>query len=96
MFNALGIIAYNNTNVYVEGLEKYRPIAAFNFIGRYRLVDFPISNMTNSGMFDIDVYVNGNPKVLFEHIGSGRPPWAGAGFPGWNAGGCRSGCGNVL
>lgn len=72
MFNALGIIAYNNTNVYVEGLEKYRPIAAFNFIGRYRLVDFPISNMTNSGMFDIDVYVNGNPKVLFEHIGSGR------------------------
>lgn len=72
MFNALGIIAYNNTNIYIEGLEKYRPIAAFNFIGRYRLVDFPISNMTNSGMWDIDIYVNGNPKVLFEHIGSGR------------------------
>lgn len=72
MFNAMGIIAYNNPSVYVRGLEKYRPIAAFSFVGRYRLVDFPISNMTNSGMDSIDVYVNGNPKVLFDHIGSGR------------------------
>lgn len=72
MFNAMGIIAYNDSSVYVRGLEKYRPIAAFSFVGRYRLVDFPISNMTNSGMDDIDVYVNGNPKVLFDHIGSGR------------------------
>jgi glucose-1-phosphate adenylyltransferase len=72
MFNAMGIIAYNDSSVYVRGLEKYRPIAAFSFVGRYRLVDFPISNMTNSGMDSIDVYVNGNPKVLFDHIGSGR------------------------
>ena len=72
MYNALGIIAYNDANVYVEGLEKYRPIAAFGFIGRYRLMDFPISNMTNSGMNDIDIFVNGDPKVMFEHIGSGR------------------------
>lgn len=72
MFNAMGIIAYNDSSVYVRGVEKYRPIAAFSFVGRYRLVDFPISNMTNSGMDDIDVYVNGNPKVLFDHIGSGR------------------------
>ena len=72
MYNALGIIAYNDANVYVEGLEKYRPVAAFGFIGRYRLMDFPISNMTNSGMNDIDIFVNGDPKVMFEHIGSGR------------------------
>lgn len=72
MFNAMGIIAYNDASIYVRGLEKYRPIAAFSFVGRYRLVDFPISNMTNSGMDIIDVYVNGNPKVLFDHIGSGR------------------------
>lgn len=72
MFNALGIVAYNDNSIYVEGLEKYRPIAAFNFLGRYRLMDFPVSNMTNSGMDDIDIYTNGDPKVLFEHIGSGR------------------------
>ena len=72
MYNALGIIAYNDANVYVEGLEKYRPVAAFGFLGRYRLMDFPISNMTNSGMNDIDIFVNGDPKVMFEHIRSGR------------------------
>lgn len=69
---ALGIVAYNDNSIYVEGLEQHRPIAAFNFLGRYRLMDFPVSNMTNSGMDDIDICTNGDPKVLFEHIGSGR------------------------
>ena len=72
MANALGIISYNDSNVFVEGMQEYRPLAAFNFMGRYRLVDFPISNMTNSGMDDIHLFVNGNPKPVFEHIGRGR------------------------
>ena len=72
MCNALGIVTSNDPNVYVRGLQKYRPIAAFNFIGRYRLVDFPLSNMANSGIHDIKVFVNGNPRSLIDHIGSGR------------------------
>jgi glucose-1-phosphate adenylyltransferase len=72
MCDALGIIAYNDPTVYVSGLEKYRPLAAINFLGRYRLVDFPISNMVNSGIEDIDVYINGNPRPMIEHLGSGR------------------------
>mgnify|MGYP000984995132 CR=1 FL=1 len=38
MCNALGIITYNDSSVYVEGMQKYRPIAAFSFLGRYRLL----------------------------------------------------------
>lgn len=57
MCNALGIITYNDSSVYVEGMQKYRPIAAFSFLGRYRLVDFAISNMSNSGIDDIQIYV---------------------------------------
>ena len=72
MANAMGIIAYTDSSVYVRGIEKYRPLAAFSYVGRYRLVDIPISNMTNSGMDVIDVYTNGDPKVLFDHIGSAR------------------------
>lgn len=72
MANALGIISYNDSSVFVEGMQEYRPLAAFNFMGRYRLVDFPISNMTNSGMDEIHLFVNGNPKPVFEHIGRGR------------------------
>lgn len=72
MANAMGIIAYNDSSLYVRGIEKYRPMAAFSYVGRYRLVDIPISNMTNSGLDQIDVYTNGDPKVLFDHIGSAR------------------------
>lgn len=72
MANALGIISYSDSSVYVAGMQNYRPVAAFNFMGRYRLVDFPISNMTNSGMDEIQVYIKGNPKPLIEHIGRGR------------------------
>ena len=72
MCNALGIITYNDSSVYVEGMQEYRPIAAFSFLGRYRMVDFAISNMSNSGIDDIQVYVNGNPRSLIDHIGTGR------------------------
>lgn len=72
MPNTLGIIAFNDASVYVRGLSAYRPIAALNYVGRYRLVDIPISNMANSGLQHLQVYTNGDPKVLFEHIGSAR------------------------
>lgn len=72
MASALGIISYNDTNVYVEGLQEERPVAAFNFLGRYRLIDFPISNMTNSGIDEVQIYTTGNIRPLIKHIGSGR------------------------
>ena len=72
MATALGIVSYNDSTVYVQGLQQHRPIASFSFLGRYRLVDVPVSNMTNSGMDDIEIYVNGNPRSLFDHIGDGR------------------------
>ncbi len=72
MCNALGIVAFNDENVYVEGLQNYRPIAGFSVLGRYRLVDFPISNMTNSGINQIQVFIKGNPRPMIEHCGDGR------------------------
>ncbi|MDE5759269.1 MAG: glucose-1-phosphate adenylyltransferase subunit GlgD [Allobaculum sp.] len=70
--NALGIISFTGPSIFVKGISNYRPMAAFSYVGRYRLVDIPISNMTNSGLQNIEVYTNGNPKVLFDHIGSAR------------------------
>lgn len=72
MATALGIIAYNDSSVDMEGVQTYRPIAAINFMGRFRLVDFPMSNMTNSGIDNIQVYIKGNPKPVFKHLGRGR------------------------
>lgn len=71
MCNAFGIVTYEGTNVYVKGMQDYRPVSAFSFLGRYRLVDFPISNLSNSGVDHIKVFVKTNPRSLLEHLGTG-------------------------
>ena len=72
MAKAFGIVTSSGNHIWVEGLQNYRPIAAFSFLGRYRMIDFPISNMSNSGINRIQVYVGAKPRSLTEHIGSGR------------------------
>lgn len=69
---AFGIVNTSGNHIWVEGLQTYRPIAAFSFLGRYRVVDFPISNMSNSGIERIQVYAGRRPRSLTEHVGSGR------------------------
>lgn len=72
MCNAFGIVNFEGPDVYVKGMQDYRPVSAFSFLGRYRLVDFPLSNMSNSGINHIKVFVNSNPRSLIEHLGTGR------------------------
>ncbi len=72
MARAFGIVAPASPSIKVEGMQDYRPIGAFSFIGRYRTIDFPISNMSNSGMDHIHVYMGNKPRSLAEHLGSGR------------------------
>jgi glucose-1-phosphate adenylyltransferase len=72
MAKALGIVTPSGNHIHVEGPEEYRPIGAFSFLGRYRVIDFPISNMSNSGIDHIQVYVRRNPRSLAEHLGTGR------------------------
>jgi glucose-1-phosphate adenylyltransferase len=72
MCDALGIINYDDSSAYVEGLQDYRPLPSISFLGRYRLIDFALSNMTNSGITHIQVYVKSKPRSVFEHLGSGR------------------------
>ena len=71
MYKAFGIVNSSSKNIWVEGLQDYRPIGAFSFLGRYRVIDFPISNMSNSGIDRIQVYVNNKPRSLVEHVGTG-------------------------
>ena len=72
MFKAFGIVNSSERNIHVEGLQDYRAIGAFSFLGRYRVIDFPISNMSNSGIDVMQVYVRRKPRSLVEHIGTGR------------------------
>ena len=68
MCDALGIISSSANRLRVQGLQDYRPMGAFSFAGRYRVIDFPLSNMSNSGIDRIQVYVRENPRSLAEHL----------------------------
>lgn len=72
MVKAFGIVNFSGKQIYVEGLEDFRPIGSFSFLGRYRAIDFPISNMSNSGIDRIQVYIRRKPRSLIEHLGTGR------------------------
>jgi len=69
--NALGIISFEDTTANVEGLADHRPVPAIAFLGRYRVVDFILSNMTNSGIDNVQVYCKEKPRNLIEHLGNG-------------------------
>ena len=73
MAKAFGIITCASRQTTVENLENYRSVGAISFLGRYRIIDFAISNMSNSDINRIQIFVSGKkPRSLVEHVGSGR------------------------
>ena len=54
-------------------LSERRAKPAVPFGGKYRIIDFTLSNCVNSGIFDIGVLTQYRPTSLHRHIGIGRP-----------------------
>ena len=54
-------------------LTAKRAKPAVPFAGKYRMIDFPLSNCVNSGIFDVMILAQYRPQSLIEHIGSGAP-----------------------
>jgi glucose-1-phosphate adenylyltransferase len=54
-------------------LSQERAKPAVPFGGKYRIIDFTLSNCINSGIFDVIVLTQYNPRSLNDHIGLGRP-----------------------
>ena len=52
-------------------IKRTKP--AVPFAGKYRIIDFPLSNCANSGIFDVMILAQYRPHSLIEHIGSGSP-----------------------
>ena len=68
MSKVLGILNFEPSYVNVAGLEDYRPISATSILGRYRVIDFMLSNFTNSGIDSIKVHIKNRPRSIVEHI----------------------------
>ncbi len=54
-------------------LTALRSEAALPFAGKYRVIDFTLSNCVNSGLYSVAVLTQYEPRSLNEHIGTGRP-----------------------
>ena len=54
-------------------LSRQRAKPAVPFAGKYRIIDFALSNCVNSDFFNIAVLTQYRPHSLNEHIGHGRP-----------------------
>ena len=70
--DALGVIFPNSYDAVVPELVSERLMASIPFASRYRMVDFVLSSMVNSGMDNISLIVRKNYHSLMDHLGSGR------------------------
>lgn len=70
--NVLGLIFASMHDSDVIDLTKKRTMGSIPFGGRYRLIDFPLSNMVNSGIKEVGVITKSNYGSLLDHLGSGR------------------------
>ncbi|KAB8141431.1 glucose-1-phosphate adenylyltransferase [Chloroflexia bacterium SDU3-3] len=54
-------------------LSEKRAKPSVPFAGKYRIIDFTLSNCVNSGIFDVAVLTQYRPHSLNAHIGNGKP-----------------------
>lgn len=72
MGNVLGLVFANMHDTTLSDMTKNRTMGSVMFGGRYRLIDFPLSNMVNSGISEVGVITKSNYQSLLDHLGSAR------------------------
>lgn len=100
MNDTLGIIMAGLDDTSLGELTKARSLAAMPVAGRYRLIDFVLSNLVNSGITNVGVPTLSYYRSLMDHLGGGKewdlnrkvnglfilPPYLGRGFRAEHAG----------
>ena len=71
--NVLGIVYSNSYDSCLKDLTQRRTMGSMLFGGRYRLIDFVLSNFVNSGMTRVGLITNSHFRSLMDHVGNGRP-----------------------
>lgn len=73
MRNVLGLILSGGGGERLGVLTAERAVSALPFGGKYRVIDFVLSNCCHSGVDRVGVLAQHAPASLNDHIGSGRP-----------------------
>ncbi|NJP40758.1 glucose-1-phosphate adenylyltransferase subunit GlgD [Oscillospiraceae bacterium HV4-5-C5C] len=69
--NTCGLILADDKRIHMGDLTRPRALSAVPFGGRYRIIDFALSNMVNSGILTIAVSTFNKYKSLMDHLGTG-------------------------
>ena len=70
--NVAGLIFANIHDNSLPELTRVRNMASVPFGGRYRLIDFTLSNMVNSGINKVGIITHYNYQSLLDHLGNGK------------------------
>ena len=73
MKKVLALILAGGRGTRLDILSENRVKPSVPFAGKYRIIDFTLSNCANSGIFDIAILTQYLPFSLNDHIGSGKP-----------------------
>lgn len=68
----MAVINLNEPEEQLYELTQHRPLAAVPFGGRYRLLDFILSNLVNSGITNIGILLQHKYRSLMDHLRSGK------------------------
>lgn len=73
MKDCIGIINLDEKEDYLKELIGSNTISAMPIAGRYRIIDFILSNLTNSGVECIGIFTKRKSYSLMKHLSNGRP-----------------------
>jgi glucose-1-phosphate adenylyltransferase len=96
----LAMIMAGGASKALSVLTAVRSVASIPFGGKYRIVDFSLSNCVNSDIFNVALLTQHMPRSLNDHVGVGKPwdldrsqggvrllqPYLGRGIGGWQKG----------
>lgn len=73
MSKAFAMIMAGGGSESLSVLTETRAEPALPFAGKYRIIDFPLSNCVNSDIYNVGVLTQYRPRSLNAHIGTGKP-----------------------
>ncbi|WP_186580275.1 glucose-1-phosphate adenylyltransferase subunit GlgD [Aquibacillus kalidii] len=71
MKTMMGLINLNNEHDFLNELTYFRCGAAVPLAGRFRLIDFTLSNMAKSNIQEVAIFTGNKYRSLMDHLGSG-------------------------
>ena len=100
MIDAMGVIYAAENDAKLKEITRNRSVAAIPVGGRYRVIDFVLSNMVNSGIRNVGIITQNHYSSLMGHLGPGKewdlnrkrdglfilPPYVGHDHQGWYKG----------